>query len=186
MFHCQQGPRILVANTKQAFNAEREAVNAEREAQFQKWFASQSVADIQKINDARAWLRKRGVIKRGLTPLMDSRKISKRTGYLMFVSPKMAGQGKATPEVMKQVGAEWKALSADERAVCFPGTYLDKPNVLLITLYSPGTRRPKPGTASRPTCNSFPKQRNATVRHWRRRLHVKMSFVTRGYCRGLS
>lgn len=59
-----------------------------------------------------------------MTPLSDPRKIAKRTGYLMFAAPKLVGQGKLTPDVLKQVGAEWKSLSADERAVRFLMEYL--------------------------------------------------------------
>jgi len=103
---------------------------AARRAEYQAWIHSHTPDQIRVANNARAVLRRKlkGTLKATKYPaytskLVDDRAAKKPTSsFLVFLKERFAsGDFKSinVVEAAKLIGNEWKALSANEKKVCF-------------------------------------------------------------------
>lgn len=124
----------LSSSEREHYNHVAEQNKAAAEAQKLKWIRSLEPAQIKAANNARAALTRRGV--KGYQRKLEDERIPKtaKTAYIYFsIDRNNSGdlKGISFSERGGLIGAEWKALPADEKKVCRSAQRVASPFTIL-------------------------------------------------------
>lgn len=125
-----ESAKILAQQFKNVSSIEREHLNhlvnehnAKSLREFQEWLSSHTPAQILEANAARARLRRLLVDSKSKYAAIKDDRLVKRplSSYLQYHNERLASgdfRGISTPVACKDIGREYKALTASERKVC--------------------------------------------------------------------